>query len=743
MRNLRRPVTQARNPVMLAEVKGGLSLAQKELSPKYFYDARGSRLFEEITALDEYYPTRTERAMLTRLMPGIIGELKSVSLVELGAGSAEKSRIILDAMRDAGTLETCVPIDVSAEFLAQTAGRLRVEYPGTRVSPAVADIAGPLNFPVFPRPALFAFLGSTIGNFEDSPAVALLRRIAATMQPGDRFLMGADLVKDRAVLEAAYNDSRDVTAQFNLNVLRVLNRELGTSFDEATFRHKAFFNPVQSRIEMHLISKLRQVVDVPGLGDVAFREGESIRTEISRKFTRPMLEDMFSEAGLAMERWETDEQGWYALMTATVAPARRRGRVTGHGRLLATLREDLRTNAFALTPAGAHPTPGRIGAEVELLALRADDRRPCLIDGQEIGSLRFLRAYGPALGWHEEVSPKGTPRFQLPGQGTLSFEPGGQLEFSTVPATSATAVLTNLRDVVPALVSAAASAGIELLEVGIDPVNAIESAPMQLAADRYTRMARYFGSIGPAGARMMRQTAAFHLNLDFGGENMLRWRVLNAAAPYLTAIFANSRRYAGSETEHGSNRALAWRGLDPARTGILPAGPVAEDEYLDFALGAPAMLLDPIDGIYAPFGAHWAAHDVSLDDWHEHLSTLFPEIRPRGYLEVRCIDAVPSDWYAAPLVLLSGLLYHPASLVASDALLGSPNPDLLYRAASVGLADPAIRRTATDLFAIGLLGAGALGREFLGERDLEEAREYFRRFTMQGRSPSDFTPTPI
>lgn len=741
MRNLRQPVTHAGNPALLADVMSGFSLPQKELSPKYFYDARGSRLFEEITALEEYYPTRTERGMLGRLMPGIIRGLRSASLVELGAGSAEKSRIILDAMRTAETLETYVPVDVSAEFLAQTARALRSEYPGTRISPAVADISGPINFPVFPRPALFAFLGSTIGNFEDEPAIALLKRVAAAMQPGDRFLMGADLVKDRSVLEAAYNDSRDVTAQFNLNVLRVMNRELGATFDETAFRHQAFFNPVHSRIEMHLISTRRQVVDIPGMGEVVFRDGESIRTEISRKFTRPMLEEMFSEAGLAIEQWETDEKNWYALMTAVVAPVRRRGRVTGHGRLLATLREDLRDNAFALDqPETA--APGRIGAEVELIALDATTQRPCAIEGEGLSTLRFLRGYGSALGWAEELSPKGTPRFRLPGQGTLTFEPGGQLEFSTIPAESASEVLATLGAVVPGLVSAAGSEGITLLETGIDPFNSIESAPLQLRADRYTRMARYFDAIGPFGARMMRQTAAFHLNLDFGRENMLRWRVLNAAAPCLTAIFANSSRYAGSGTANASNRALAWRGLDPARTGILPAGPVAEDEYLDFALGAPAMLLDSPDGGYAPFGEHWAMQGVTLHDWHEHLSTLFPEIRPRGYLEVRCIDAVPALWYAAPIVLLAGLLYHRASLVAADALLGSPNPDLLNRAAVLGLRDEAIRATATDLFTIGLNGAVALGSPFISGEDLERARAFFSRFTVQGQSPSGFSGSP-
>jgi glutamate--cysteine ligase len=405
------------------------------------------------------------------------------------------------------------------------------------------------------------------------------------------------------------------------------------------------------------------------------------------------------------------------------------------------LRADLRDNAFALDRP-KETSPGRIGAEVELIALEATSLRPCQIEGQGLSSLGFLRHYGRALGWIEELSPKGTPRFRLPGQGTLTFEPGGQLEFSTIAATTASEVLANLRAVVPALVAAAGSDGITLLETGIDPFNPIESAPLQLTADRYTRMARYFAAIGPHGARMMRQTAAFHLNLDFGRENMLRWRVLNAAAPYLTAIFANSSRYAGRPTVHASNRALAWRGLDPARTGILPAGPVAEDEYLDFALGAPAMLLDPTDGGYAPFGEHWGMPDVTLHDWHEHLSTLFPEIRPRGYLEVRCIDAVSSPWYAAPIVLLAGLLYHRASLVAADALLGSPNPDLLNRAAVLGLREDAIGGTARDLWTIGLTGAAALGTPFVGGQDLEQAREFFTRFTMQGRSPSDFSGSP-
>ena len=256
-----------------------------------------------------------------------------------------------------------------------------------------------------------------------------------------------------------------------------------------------------------------------------------------------------------------------------------------------------------------------------------------------------------------------------------------------------------------------------------------------LQADRYVKMDRYFATVGPAGARMMRQTAAFHLNFDFGAENMLRWRVLNAAAPCLTAIFANSTRYAGGETGFQSTRASVWRALDPARTGTLPAGPVAEDDYLDFALGAPAMLLDPIDGRYVPFQEYWGSAGITLEDWHEHLSTLFPDIRPRGYLEVRCLDAIPAQWYAAPIVLLAGLLYDRRSLLVANDLLGSPQPDLLDRAASAGLADPDLRSTARDLFEIGLGGARALGASYVAEKDREIAEDFFRRFTARGRSP--------
>jgi glutamate--cysteine ligase len=182
-----------------------------------------------------------------------------------------------------------------------------------------------------------------------------------------------------------------------------------------------------------------------------------------------------------------------------------------------------------------------------------------------------------------------------------------------------------------------------------------------------------------------------------------------------------------------------WRTMDPMRTGILPAGPVAEDEYLDFALGAPAMLLDPVDGRYLPFGHHWANGEVTLENWHDHLSTLFPDVRPRGYLEVRCLDAIPSDWYPAPIALLTGLLYHRPSLLTANDLLGSPNPALLDQAASAAMSDPSLGLVARDLFIIGLEGARGLGADFIAEPEVERAEEFARCFTFQGRSPADFT----
>lgn len=314
------PAYRQPNPGMLAEVAAGLSAPQKELSPKYFYDHRGSELFEEITRLPEYYPTRTERAILATWMPTLIPQLGTRALVELGAGSAEKSRIILSAMQPAGTGHRYVPIDVSASFLNQTAVQLRREYPGLVVEPVVADIAEEFERPRgLSHPALYAFLGGTIGNFYPPAAIRLLSRVRQAMEGTDRLLLGVDLRKDVSRIEAAYNDSQGVTAAFNRNMLLVLNHELGANFDAAAFEHRAFYERATHRIEMHLVSTLEHEVLVPGIELVPFAKGESIRTEISCKHDRASVAELFLAAGLRIETWRPDPEALFALVVGVSA----------------------------------------------------------------------------------------------------------------------------------------------------------------------------------------------------------------------------------------------------------------------------------------------------------------------------------------------------------------------------------------------------------------------------------------
>ncbi len=315
--------TNAARRGMLRDVMGGLSLPQKEISPKYLYDARGSELFEDITRLDEYYPTRAERALLEQVIPGWIERSGPRAFVELGAGSATKSRIVLDAMAD-GPGALYVPVDVSADLLRETAALLREEYEGLRVEPAVADMTQPLDLPVpVPEPAWYALLGSTIGNFDEKQACRLLRRIASNMRPRDRFLLGIDRApgpgKSRARIERAYNDEAGVTEAFTRNVLDVLNRELGADFDPAAYRYRAYYDDTLDRIEIHLVAGSMQQVVFPGVGVVRVDEGESIRTEFSQKYDRSRVEGLFAMAGMAVDRWAEDDRGDFALTLGRAA----------------------------------------------------------------------------------------------------------------------------------------------------------------------------------------------------------------------------------------------------------------------------------------------------------------------------------------------------------------------------------------------------------------------------------------
>jgi len=311
---------RVQNWEMLDEVRSGLARAQKELPPKYFYDLAGSLLFEEITRLPEYYLTRVERDLLVQYTPPLMTSTGIRTMVELGAGSASKTRILLDGMVRAGAGGTYVPIDVSEAFLSETASALHADYPGLRIVPVTADVSRDFQLPRHDGPVLFALLGSTIGNFDEMHARQLLRRIRQLMEPADRFLLGADLHKDVGELTAAYNDAAGVTARFNLNMLQVLNRELGADFDTSTFLHRAFYNEQLHRIEMHLVSSVDQVVTIPGMGRIALGQGETIRTEISCKYDRAGIDVLFSAAGMTLEEWHTDDLQRFALAVGRVAP---------------------------------------------------------------------------------------------------------------------------------------------------------------------------------------------------------------------------------------------------------------------------------------------------------------------------------------------------------------------------------------------------------------------------------------
>lgn len=304
---------------MASDIRRGLLSVPKELSPKYFYDERGSRLFERITELDEYYPTRAEREILAGRSAEIVAAAGAPgTLVELGSGSAAKTRHLLDAMRDADCLRTYVPVDISEEITQQTAELLVDEYPGLDVRGLVCDFEHHLErIPDTGGERLIAFLGGTIGNLYPYQRRAFMCRIAALMFPGDHFLLGTDLIKDSGRLEAAYDDSEGVTAEFNKNVLEVLNRELGADFDLDAFDHVARYDAEAERMDIRLRARAAQTVQLELLDlTVEFAAGEELKTEISTKFTRARLDEVYAHAGLELCGWFTDAAGDYALSLA-------------------------------------------------------------------------------------------------------------------------------------------------------------------------------------------------------------------------------------------------------------------------------------------------------------------------------------------------------------------------------------------------------------------------------------------
>jgi L-histidine Nalpha-methyltransferase len=301
------------------DVLDGLTRPFKELPPKHFYDARGSDLFERICELPEYYPTRTEKEILTASAGDIIAATGAGELVELGSGSAEKARILLDAMASAGTLHRYIPLDVSETVVRDAARQLVEEYDMLKIHGVIGDFERHLDG--VPEsdgvPRIVALLGGTIGNFPPGTRRRLLRGIGALLGPEDRLLLGTDLVKDPAVIEAAYDDPTGVTAEFNRNVLHVINRELDADFPADAFDHVAFFDRRHEWIEMRLRARRPCRVRIAELGLVVeFAAGEELRTEISAKFTRARLEADFAAAGLVLDRWFTDCDELFALSLA-------------------------------------------------------------------------------------------------------------------------------------------------------------------------------------------------------------------------------------------------------------------------------------------------------------------------------------------------------------------------------------------------------------------------------------------
>lgn len=298
---------------VLAEVLNGLHRPQKTLSPKFFYDARGSELFEQITRLEEYYPTRTEVGILHEHGPALgktIGP--DAVIVEFGAGNLEKIRLLLDVV---DSPRAFIPIDISGEHLGEAAEALSTEYPDLRIEPVAGDYTKPLDLPAWAMAAgvhrVGFFPGSTIGNFHPEEAAAFLRTARQILNGGD-LVIGIDLEKDPAVLNLAYDDPAGVTAAFNLNMLSNLNSLVGANFDPSQFEHRAFYNTNLHRIEMHLVSRVAQTVTI-GSKSIAFAKGESIHTECSYKYTLDGIRELAAKAGWKVGHSLFDERKWFSL----------------------------------------------------------------------------------------------------------------------------------------------------------------------------------------------------------------------------------------------------------------------------------------------------------------------------------------------------------------------------------------------------------------------------------------------
>lgn len=392
----------------------------------------------------------------------------------------------------------------------------------------------------------------------------------------------------------------------------------------------------------------------------------------------------------------------------------------------AVLLEDVRQRLFSPTnPAN----PRAIGVELELIPVDTRTREVIPAREGERSTSRVLSRLAGREGWREEATREDPSSWNLPDGACISFEPGGQIEISSSPHATASALIDAMTRVVGQIGEEMASSGISLVAAGVDPCNDIASVPLQLHRERYAMMTDYFDSIGVAGVRMMRQTAALQINVERGSDPAARWLLLNSIAPLVIALFANSRVYAGSDTGFASYRAHIWRMLDTSRTGLAYDAMDPAEHYLRFALDAIAMRSgkDRKPAGFVSFGEWMQSTELSLDDWHFHLSTLFPEVRPKAYFEMRSADTIDVRWLAAPIVFVTGLIYDSAAAGSAIRLVGAPGSELVERAGRLGLKDPELRNLVSESVELAVEGARALGPEYLAVEHIDSAREYFAR----------------
>jgi len=389
------------------------------------------------------------------------------------------------------------------------------------------------------------------------------------------------------------------------------------------------------------------------------------------------------------------------------------------------LLEDVRQRLFAPSRS-THPRA--VGLELELIPILQSTHKPALsTPGENPSTSEILSQLAKVERWTEKSAGDDPPSWELTDGARISFEPGGQLELSTSPHTTASSVIQSTRSLVDLLRQTMVANGIELVASGVDPYNDIGVVPLQLHRERYVGMTHYFDSIGPSGVRMMRQTAALQINVERGREPLARWLLLNAISPVVVALFSNSSSYAGKRVNHASYRAHLWRTLDDSRTGIAydENDPIAY--YLRFALDAFAMRSGNRTHPYQTFREWMRDGNVTLEDWNFHLSTLFPEVRPKEYFELRSADTIEVEWLAAPVLFVTSLVYDRESSQRAFEIVGTPNPDLLELAGIKGVAHPALRRMARALADIALDGAHALGGDYISRGDIETAAAYFDR----------------